>query len=283
MLKLIGVLLFVVSVTFAAKYDDIITKMNKLQADHPNEIKIITIGTNNNGNDILAMRISSTPELVDTSKIGLVVVATHHGNEGETSQIALDYSLKALALAETGNYEIYLIPVLNISGFNKNSRYENGFDPNRDYPAPCKEDTPFKLKSTKALADLLDSRPFTASVTLHGFIGIVTYPWGMSTEDIYTADQSYYDILTAKVAGVAGYHYGNSTETIYGANGCYEDFVYSKYGLWSLLFEIADGSDSDVKKNVEAIDVFFKEINMSPSINHTFTGTCSESRGFRLE
>jgi len=261
--------------TYATRYDKIITQLNDIQKQAPDKALVLSLGENNNKDQILMLRISSTPKVMDRNKIAVVAVATHHGNEGQTADIIISLA-KELIKEDLGYYEYYLIPVLNIPGYNSNSREENGYDPNRDYPSPCKKTPNFYLKSTKDLDDLLGSRIFSASVTLHGFVGTVTYPWGVPTKDTHTQDHPYFDEITKKIAKIVGYDYGTSTDLIYGANGCFEDYVYWKKGVWSLLFEIKDGSTSDISNNVQAILEFFKSVNQTPSVNYDFTGICED-------
>jgi len=282
-LFLIFFLIFSVA-SAASRYDSIISQMNAIQKFAPDKVALLSLGENNDKSQILMFRISNTPNIMDYNKIGMLTVATHHGNEGETTNIVLNLA-KELILADLGNYEYYLIPVLNIPGYNKNIRTENGYDPNRDYPGPCKKSTSFYLKSTKALANLLSLRSFSASATLHGFIGIIAYPWGIITKDTKTKDDPYYVTISERVAAIAKYDYGNSTDAIYGANGCFEDFAYWYKGIWSLLFEIRDGSQTDVYNNTRAILEFFRSVNYTPSMNYDFIGICGSSgyRDFKLE
>ena len=258
---------------YAVRYDKIISQLNDIQKQAPSKALVMSLGENNNKDQILMLRISNTPQIMDKNKIGMLVVGTHHGNEGETADIIISLA-KYLLKSDLGYYEFYLIPVLNIPGYNSNSRNENGYDPNRDYPSPCKKEQSFYLKSTKALDNLLDSRTFSGSVTLHGFIGTITYPWGVPTKDTQTQDHPYYVEITEKISRIVKYDYGTSTDLIYGANGCFEDYVYWKKGGWSLLFEIRDGSTIDISNNALAILEFFKSVNQTPSVNYDFTGIC---------
>ena len=116
------------------------------------------------------------------------MVATHHGNEYGSSEVAMA-AAKDLAEQPISDQTVYVVPVLNIQGYNSRDRYETTADkryqdPNRDYPCPCGTDGPFALKSTQALANFIDHEGIVTSATLHTFYPAVVYPWGFSTHDL---------------------------------------------------------------------------------------------------
>ena len=265
------------STVFAAtRYDNLLATMNTLKSANPERVEIFSIGKNNSGMDIQALRISSHAKESDPSKIGMLAVGVHHGNEGGAVPIIMEFAKKVLAEFDADpekaeNYEFVFVPVINIPGYNSNSRTENGVDPNRDYPGPCKGTAAnYRLKSTKAVADLFNSRTFAAAVTIHGYIGSITYPWGVGTRDPRTKDHSYFQEITSKLAQVTGYKYGTSTDVVYPCEGAFEDWAYWAHGAWALLFEIRNDSTSDRDKNVLALDRFFFDVKQSPSLDFSF-------------
>lgn len=264
------------STTFAAgtRYDKVLEEMTIIKNAYPDKVSLFSIGKNNSNMDIQALRISSHPEFSDSSKIGLLAVGVHHGNEIGGAAIILEYARKYLREWKGEDYELVLVPVLNIPGFNAKVRTENGIDPNRDYPGPCQKAKTFRLKSTKGLADLLKSRIFSATATIHGYIGTVTYPWGVSTQDPRTKDDFYFKEITSKIATEMGYRYGTSTDVIYPCEGAFEDWSYWERGNWSLLFEIRNDSISDRDLNVAALNRFFTDVKTSPSVDYSFEGSC---------
>src|SRR3989338_4808287 len=180
--------------------------------------------------------------------------------------------------------EWVIIPILNVSGYNANQRHEHGYDPNRDYPNPClPAGSGGKLKSIRQLMALLESRVFAGSVTVHGYDGSITYPWGLFTNNTHTQDHNLYHQIFSKAAQENGYRVGTAADIVYPANGCYEDFVYWKYGAWSLLLELRDGSTNDIARTVRSMAVFFDQINSSPSQTHSFLGGCTRGPDRRWE
>ena len=286
-LLLLGLSSFALAASPTGRYKTIYDQMKALETAHPDVVKVFSIGTNDDDVDLYALRISTSPQEIDKSKIGQFMVATHHGNEGGSTNLAMEFSKDLIARFESserwrGNLagmEFTIVPVLNVSGYNNNARHEHGHDPNRDYPGPCSDKGWGKLKSIRSLMSFLETRPFAGSVTAHGYVGNVTYPWGFYTDNNNTLDENRYREIFQKVAEVNGYSYGNSGDAIYPANGCYEDYVYWKYGSWSLLVELLNGSQKDVASTVPAMAKFYDLIDASPSSKNQFAANCTRHRG----
>lgn len=278
----------------ADRYGDVLNRMDALQKKHDKISQIFSIGTNDDGVEIKALRVSITPQIMDPKKIGQIVVSTHHGNEDGAPEFTLKfiedllgrYQSSELWRGNLADMEWTIIPVLNISGYNLDEREEYSFDPNRDYPGPCTPDGFGKLKSIRQLLAFYSTRSFVGSVTVHGYDGSLTYPWGFYTDNYDTLDKNYFDALFAKAAEKNGYKHGNGAELIYAANGCYEDYVYWKYGSWSLLLELRDGSAKDIDDTVGAIRTFYDQLNSSVSLKNEFQHKCIKQlleRDLRVE
>lgn len=274
----------------SGNYKDIVDQISALQASYPKVSALFSIGQNDDGVDIMAMRISTSPAVMDPKKIGQLLVAVHHGNEGTSANLAISVAKKLLAKYSSaelfrGNIadtEWTIVPVLNISGFNAGQRYEHNIDPNRDYPGPCTSDPGGKLASIRAMMRLLTTRIYTGSITVHGYAYAMTFPWGISVDDTHTLDYNAYEQITAKAAQFNGYKYGTSTDIVYPCDGAYEDYVYWKYGIWSLLIELATGSDSDIESTSLAAMSFYDQLDSSPSTKNQMTGKCMRSKPFDL-
>ncbi len=268
------------------RYKLIVDQMKALEQSYPSYLSIFSLGQNDEGTDLYAMRISITPNQLDPQKIGHLIVSTHHGNESAapvftvryTRQLLERFASDELWKTNLANEEWTILPVLNVSGYNANNRYEHGYDPNRDYAGPCHSDPGGKLKSIRRLLELLEKRVYSGSLTVHGYVGSLTYPWGIDVDNTHTLDHNYFHSVTAKAAAINNYRYGTSTDVVYAANGCYEDYVYWKYGLWSLLLELRNGSEADIAQTVPAIFKYFDELNASPSTQHNLIGNCLRSR-----
>jgi carboxypeptidase T len=265
------------------RYKTIVDQMQALQARYPALSHIFSIGQNDDGVDIFAMRISRSPQVLDGFKVGHLMVSTHHGNESAAPVFTMKFIADLLSRYGTDqnldDKEFTIVPVLNVSGYNANQRHEKGRDPNRDYANPCTLEPGGKLKSISLAINLAKSRIFSGSVTVHGYDGSLTYPWGLYADNYKTQDDNQYQQIFSKAAQLNGYRVGTAAEVVYPANGCYEDYVYWKHGMWSLLLELASGSDSDINGTVKAIASFYDQLNSSPSDKSQFLGKCTSHRG----
>ncbi len=294
-----GILLSVVSICVTASalgtpptgsYKKIVDEMMRLESAHPDFAKVFSIGTNDEGTELLAMRVSVTPTQIVPEKIGHLMVGTHHGNETKAPVLVMSFMTDLLARYENGEFlrgqladiEWTLIPVLNVSGYNVARREERGIDPNRDYPGPCLQGEGGELKSIRTIMDFMKIRTFSGAITVHGYIGTMTYPWGVNTDKVETHDHNQFAQVTAKAAQENGYRHGTSTDLIYPAEGTFEDYVYWKHGMWSLLIELESGSKQDIENTTRAAKVYFDALEASPSMNYAFEGQCLASRGLDL-
>lgn len=274
------------------RYKTIVDQLNSMQASHSAISQTFSLGANDEGVEIFAIRISNNARVADPNKMGQLVVSTHHGNESAAPLFTMAFVKDLMARYESpeiwrGNLadmEWTIIPVLNVSGYNANQRHEHGVDPNRDYPNPClPAGAGGKLKSIRNLMTLWTSRTFTGSVTVHGYDGSLTYPWGHFTDNTHTLDHNLYHQIFSKAAEANGYRVGTAADVVYPANGCYEDFVYWKYGAWSALLELESGSASDITNTVRSIATYFDSLNASPSNQHDFAANCTRGPDLRME
>ena len=275
------------------RYKKVVDELSLLQQKYKTLSQVFSIGQNGEGTEIYALRISTTPSVVDPKKVGHIIVSTHHGDESAAplftlyliDQLLKRYSSNELFRGDLANTEWTLIPVLNATGYNANQRRENDKDPNRDYQSPCTSHPGGALKSVAQLVKLLTARIYSGSVTVHGYHGSLTYPWGLYTTNTHSLDHNLFQQITAKAAALNGYRYGTASDIVYPANGCYEDYAYWKHGLWSLLLELKNGSTDDIQKTTLAIFSFFDQLDSSPSLKHQFNGSCTRENpvDLRLE
>lgn len=277
MLELI-ISLFMISPAAPAKnYDSVVSTLQKIAQDHPHNAKLFDLGLSDSGQLIKGLKIGD-------GEVADLIVGTHHGNEYGSTAVALG-AAEAFAQNPLSGHTVYVIPVLNISGYNSREREESvasGFvDPNRDYPGPCVRTRTYRSKSTKALADFLETANINTSATLHTFFPAVLYPFGFSTRDIATPNDSTFINLSKAATVESRYDIGNSKELLYAADGAFEDYAYWKHGIWSLLFELGsthNPSSRQLKKmiedNVPGLRRFLEMAPRGRATNHAFTGTC---------
>ncbi len=259
-------------------YDKVATTLQQIADKYPANAKVITIGVNDQGTPIQALQIGS-------GATNSLVVATHHGNEYGSTAVALGVA-DAFAQNPVAGQTVYVIPVLNVTGYNKGRREEtsltNGvLDANRDYTGPCVGGNSFRLKSTKALADFIDQKNIQISATLHTYWPAVVYPWGISTHDLSTPYDVQYQKLVADATQESHYQTGNNTQVLYPADGTFEDYAYWKHGIWSLLFELGFSHSPDtvamknmVDVNVPGLRRFLENSPKTRVVDHDFKGRC---------
>lgn len=270
--------LFLLQTPSADNYNNILKSMDQIAITNPANVKVFTMGTNSQGQAIQGLKIGSGP-------VNSLVVATHHGNEYGSTAVALGFA-QELASHPIQKQTVYVIPVLNISGYNRADRYEKNVqglmtDPNRDYPSPCKTDAPYQLKSTEALSKFLIDKNIQISATLHTYWPAVVYPWGISTTDLSTPYEDQYKLLVAAATAESKYQTGNNTQILYPADGTFEDYAYFKHGIWSLLFELGFSHNPDpiavknmIQANTPGLRRFLEESPTVRVTQHKFIGHC---------
>jgi carboxypeptidase T len=269
-----------------SNYDVVVETLQKIAKAYPQTSRIFELGMSDAKVMLYGLEVSgSMHSLGRINEVADLVVGTHHGNEYGSTAVALGVA-DSLAANPLPGHRVYIIPVLNVSGYNVRSRYEslNGVsvDSNRDYPGPCvRGSSSFRLKSTKALAEFIEQKKIVSSATLHTYSPAALYPWGISTKDLKTEYESTFIGLVKDATVESGYAYGNSTDLLYSADGTFEDYAFWKHGIWSLLFEMGDGhspSPEQIKKmvagNVPGMRRFFENAPKIRAEKHAFTGKC---------
>lgn len=268
------------------QYSDVKNMMHELVRTHPNAVRSITVGPSDSGDTIEGV-------VIGNGAIHNLVVATHHGNEYGSTEVGLAFAA-AVADHPIAGQSVYVIPVLNITGYNAKQREEYAgdsyHDPNRDYPGPCGTEGPHLLKSTASLAAFIDRENIVASATLHTFYPAVVYPWGIPTQDLSTPYDDLFKVMVSNATELSQYQTGNSTQVIYPAKGCYEDYAFWRHGIWSILFELGNSHnptqadlDDMIRANVPGLRKMLEQAPQTRAANHAFTGKCDDGRLAHLD
>lgn len=269
------------------QYADVKNYLHELVRTHPDTTRSVVVGASDSGDVIEGVIVGNGP-------IHNLVVATHHGNEYGSTEVAMAF---AASLAENpiADQSVYVIPVLNISGYNAKQREERDArgisrDPNRDYPGPCGTEGPHHLKSTASLAKFIDKENIISTATLHTYYPAVVYPWGLSTNDVSTPYDDLFKTMGINATEMSKYTVGNSAEVIYPADGCYEDYAFWKTGAWAMLFELGHShrpTQGDVNEmirtNVPGLRKMFEHAPRVKAEQHEFTGRCDVRRKSKLD
>lgn len=257
----------------ADDYDKIVARLQVMD-EKPNTA-LFTLGQNDQGRDIVGI-VLGDPTRATTKHL---VVGTHHGNERAAAELPF-FFIEEMLPAMTDDVLYYVVPVLNISGYNRSRRTETGptnanHDSNRDYEDACETKTDFQLKSTTLIADLIEKENVIAAVSLHGYVGTFTFPWGTKAADYRTADDAFMQDWASKAVTKNNYKVGTHGGAIYPATGAFEDWAYYKFGVWSYLLEIKSPS-SDLRKDAKALVEFFNFAPRERSKNLGQTVNCVE-------
>ncbi|MES2526375.1 MAG: M14 family zinc carboxypeptidase [Bdellovibrionota bacterium] len=239
----------------ADDYDKIVARLNTL--DKLPNTSLFSLGKNDQGRDIMGIVVGDTSR----ATIKHVVVGTHHGNERASAEVPLFFAELVINTFEP-SVLYYIVPVLNISGYNVSRREESGsdgdtHDSNRDYQDACTTKQDFQLKSTTLIADLIEREDVVSAVSVHGYIGTFTYPWGTEARDYATEDDAFLSAWAKKAVKINNYKVGTHGGAIYPATGAFEDWAYYKLGVWSFLLEIRSPS-ADLRKDAQTLVEFFK-------------------------
>jgi len=284
---LLALFLFGISSIYAANYDNIVNQINQIAQNNSAYAQVIDIGTNDQGNKIYGLKIEDISVLED-GKPAHLIVGTHHGNEGTAATLSVNLAQKLIDTMKAGKTAIsgcvfYVIPVLNISGYNANRRTEvnksgSYVDPNRDYPDPCVSASYYELASTKNLSLFVERYNIVGSVTIHGYIGTFTYSWGIYTSNTKTPDDTQFRTMASEAVKANGYQTGTHTDVIYPAAGSYEDWAYYQFGVWSMLLEL--DSSANLTKDAQCLITYFTLVPASQSGNHSHNpANCTSTRG----
>lgn len=257
-------LLLITGNAFASHYQKIVTRLQEL-GQLPNT-SLFTLGHNDQGQEILGIALGD----LSSARVRHLVVGTHHGNERAAAEVPLYFVPQMLSTLKPDE-AIYVIPVLNISGYDRVRREEMGADgrfrdSNRDYEDPCVTKSDFQLKSTTLLAEFVERENIIATVTVHGYVGTFTFPWGTTTTNYETMDHAFMEKLAREATKENRYKTGTHGGAIYPASGAFEDWAYYKHGVWSYLLEIKSPV-SDLKKDAQSLVEFFKSAPTERSLH----------------
>lgn len=257
-------------------YDKIIETLRSLHRSHPRDTRLFQLKT--------PLRAQGFPQRkIVGIQIGLtgpadVIVGTHHGNEHGSTEVAMALA-QSLSENPIRNRQIFLIPVLNISGYESILRLEHGTDPNRTYPGPCGSTAaPFSLESTKALAKFLHKKNIVSAITLHNSGNSVTYPWA-NVKNTPTVFQSEFERLANVATSINGFKSGTSADVVYETLGNFEDYAFWQFGIWSFLFEMGTSNwekeiPEMIARSVPAVRALLDAAPRERADQHAWTGKC---------
>jgi len=247
-------------------YDKLSTFLRQLTDAHQDISRLVSLGKTLEGRDILAVKISTNPDEVDSTKPNVVFNAMHHAREVMTAEVGMDiaeYLLKQHSSNEKvrswiDQVVIWVIPMVNPDGNNKvwtydtmwrkNARPPSGVDINRNYPFKWKacngaSDSPSAQDyrgpsansepETQVMVNFIKKVRPVMSISFHSYSELVLYPLSCQGEHAPNHD------LIAKIgkeiasklpsdSGNGFYKPGTPWEVLYGVDGGDIDYYYNE-------------------------------------------------------
>ena len=190
---------------FYPSYDVYVEMMYTFAADYPELCEVSSIGTSENGRDLLVAKITDNLT-VQENEPRLLYTSSMHGDEIAGFPLSLrlidyllsNYETDTRIASIVNNVELWINPLANPDGAytnNNNTVYNaqrynaNWVDLNRNYPDPedgaHSDGNPYQAE-TEAFMAFADSVGFDISSNFHGGAEVANYPW--DTWATYPAD-----------------------------------------------------------------------------------------------
>jgi murein tripeptide amidase MpaA len=198
-------------------YNEMVTELNQVVADHSPIVSLISIGNSHEGRDLWALKISDNP-LMEEGEPEVYFNCMHHAREWLTVEVCLyiievltdGYGVNMTITSTVNQRQVWIIPMVNPDGrahdggddptsyvnWRKN-RFPNGdgtygVDLNRNYDhmwggAGSSDVTwaenyrgsePFSELETSAIRDFVRQHNFVSAISYHSHGQLILYPWG---------------------------------------------------------------------------------------------------------
>ncbi len=260
-------------------------KIKAIAAAYPELTRAIVIGKSNEGRDIWALMVSTTPKEGDVrafQKPSMLVDGMHHAREVMTPEVVFDIAetiLKGVtnkapkALDILNNWNLYLVPMLNVDGNNivwnsdnwwrKNAKSSGksvyGVDNNRNYSFfwnKCDGSSGYKdaqdyrgdsagsEPETQSLMKFANTIIPSAYLSYHSYSELVIYPYGC--DGLFSPENE----LESKVAvelskklpsdanNGSFYRPGTPWQLLYSVDGDSMGYMFGAFGALSFTFEV---------------------------------------------
>jgi len=254
-------------------YQEMVTELQTLAADHPDITHLVSIGQSIEGRDIWAMKVSDNPGVEEADEPDLLYMANMHAREMVTPEIIFyflnylidNYGADPAVTDLVNNREFWLIPTQNPDGhvyvenvdswwrknrrhnfdgsygvdLNRNYSYQWGYDNIGSSPDPSSETYrgtgPFSEPESEAIHQFCVSHNFVLSLSFHSYGRMWLYPWGYVAQN--TPENDIFVELAANCVALNGYTPGNPANgVIYITNGDTDDYFYGEQAEKNRMF-----------------------------------------------
>ena len=131
---------------------------------------------------------------------------------------------------------IVIVPTANALGYYQNNRFEDGYDPNRDFPFDQDSEQCMNTIAGRTLNEIFQSNIIQFSFTFHAGIDLIGYEWGafpylnsaISPDDNAQAQLATgFSRFAGGWSGQRSYPTGPMNEILYAVQGGMEDWAYA--------------------------------------------------------
>jgi hypothetical protein len=134
---------------------------------------------------------------------------------------------------------IVIVPTANALGYFRDTRTENGIDPNRDFPYDVADPTLcMRSIAGRTINEIYREHMFQLALTFHGGMEVLAYEWGAPSHlGFLSPDDEAQNQVAAAYSRFGGgwstskpYAYGTMNDMVYYVRGGMEDWAYA--GSW---------------------------------------------------
>jgi len=177
--------------TVPAQYHDYTTlsdELAQIAADHPDLVRLSSLGTSVQGRNLWMVRISDNPDL-EEDEPELVYISSMHGDEVVGKEMCVNlihwlldnYGSDPRATTLIDDAVLWIMPSMNPDGTELGQRYNaHGTDLNRDFPDQFidpVDSTVGREPETAAVMDWMVGRSATIAANMHGGALVANYPF----------------------------------------------------------------------------------------------------------
>jgi len=195
----------------------------------------------------LIVRIANRAKLTDTTP-EVFFSGALHGNERLGPLVVTELAGFLCSRYKAGDEDIrrlvdgrstWISPMTNAHGFAKNTREENGMDPNRDFPYLQIPEHCMMTQTARTVNELFRRHLFQFELTFHGGMRALTYEWGSlnhmhNRKSTESPDDRAFTTVGVKIQEASGldsssrkwYPLGRINDLVYPVNGGMEDWSY---------------------------------------------------------
>ena len=256
-------------------YDEVKEALYKLEDEYSDIVELKTIGTTEEGREILAIKISDNPSQDENEPV-VFFNGMHHAREIMTTEVVVDtaqyiaanYEKDAEVTSWVDNFETWIVPVMNPDGSNyvwtkekmwrKNRRGGYGVDLNRNYSfnwnscggsSGNKRSDTYRGPSaasepeTRALMKLVEETKPSIAISYHSYSELVLFPYGcrkLKAND--PGLREFGEALAEAIPndyGSGHYRAGTPYELLYQADGGDIDWMYGEHGIYAYVIELS--------------------------------------------